>query len=117
MKTLSTEMFGATNTIFIEINPAITGTQANLDKFCSLASVLSSQGCNDPNVGTPIVVLADGQNHFLALWIGYLEKTELQKVIDSATPEKPLYWPTSADGFTAINTENAAKVRQVVGLK
>jgi len=48
MKDLSIEMFGATNTIFAEINPAITGTEADLQKFCILGSVLAAGDCSAP---------------------------------------------------------------------
>jgi thioredoxin-related protein len=114
MKALSTEMFGATNTVFIEINPAITGTQTTLNEFCSLASVLSSQGCNDTNIGTPIVVLANGNGKLLAVWDGFVEKEELQKIMDNATTQKPLYWPSGTEGFVSLKPESAQLVQTIL---
>jgi len=114
MKELSVEMFGATNTIFAEINPAITGTEVNLQKFCFLGSVVASVGCGAP---TPIVVLTDGDDHLLALWIGYVEKSELQKILDNTSVGRPIYWPSDAEGFIPLPEDKANEVREVLGLK
>ena len=114
MKDLSIEMFGATNTIFAEINPAITGTEANLQKFCILGSVLAAGDCSAP---TPVVVLTDGEDHLLALWIGYVEKSELQKILDNTSVDRPLYWPYNSEGFIPLTEDKANKVRETLGLK
>jgi len=100
--------------IFAEINPAITGTEADLQKFCILGSVLAAGDCSAP---TPVVVLTDGEDHLLALWIGYVEKSELQKILDNTSVDRPLYWPYNSEGFIPLTEDKANKVRETLGLK
>lgn len=114
MKELSKKMFGEENTNFMEINPALTGSEEMLNKFDALASILNPK---DPyQVGTPIVVLADGDNRLLALWMGFIEQDQVENVLKMSTPDRPIYWPLDKDYFVDLPSDQAQKVRDTLGL-
>jgi len=46
-----------------------------------------------------------------------VEKSELQKILDNTSVDRPLYWPDNSEGFIPLTEDKANKVRETLGLK